>query len=93
MNEFAGYAHPIPGGRWWAMTRFARDSRPKPIMAEGDKPLVFPDELSATKAVLQHTLAYFNGHLVASREIAGSSVKETRRAAADRLFQKNGEAA
>ncbi|ANL84647.1 hypothetical protein [Rhizobium phaseoli] len=91
MNEFAGYAHPIPGGRWWAMIRFARDARPKPIMAEGDKPQVFPDELAATKAALHHVLAYFNGKLVCSGEIAGGSVKEAKFAAADRkLFRGTG---
>ena len=85
MNEFSGYAHPIRGG-WWAMTRFARDAKPKPILGDGGAPIVFEDELSATKAVLRHTLAYFNGHLVASREIAGSSVRDVKRAAAEKLF-------
>ncbi|MBD9372788.1 hypothetical protein IB238_09165 [Rhizobium sp. ARZ01] len=86
MNEFAGYAREVPMG-WWAMLRFARDARPKPLMGEGDKPIVFPDELSATKAVLRHFVAYFNGNLVASREIVGGSIKDARRARAERLFQ------
>ncbi|MBX5238651.1 hypothetical protein [Rhizobium sp. NLR22b] len=87
MNEFAGFATPRGGG-WWAMTRFARDAKAKPILGEGGSPLVFQDELSTTKAALHHVLAYFNGHLVASREIAGSSIREARRSAADRLFQR-----
>ncbi|WP_172730186.1 hypothetical protein [Neorhizobium tomejilense] len=85
MNEFSGYAHPVRGG-WWAMTRFARDAKPKPLMEYSERPMVFPDELSATKAVLRHTLAYFNGNLVSSREIAGSSIRDTRRASAEKLF-------
>lgn len=60
MNEFAGYAHPIRGG-WWAMTRFARDGKPKPILGDGGAPLVFPNELEAIRAVNKHLLAYFNG--------------------------------
>lgn len=85
MNEFSGYAHPTRGG-WWAMTRFARDAKPKPLLGKGEKPVVFPDELSATKAALQHVLAYFNGHLVCSREIEGGSIRQAKRAAAERLF-------
>jgi hypothetical protein len=86
MNEFAGYAVEKRGG-WWAMLRLARDAKPRPIMGEGDTPVVFPDELSATKAVLRHFVAYFNGNLVASREIAGGSIKDARRARAERLFR------
>lgn len=86
MNEFSGYAHPIRGG-WWAMTRFARDAKPKPIMGEGGAPIVFQDELSATKAVLTHTLAYFNGNLVCSGEIAGASIRDVKRAAAEKHFR------
>lgn len=71
MNEFSGYAIK-KGGQWWAMVRFARDAKPKPIMGAGDKPEGFPDELAATKAALRHVLAYFNGHLVCSREIEGA---------------------
>lgn len=32
-------------------------------------------------------MAYFNGHLVSSREIAGGSIKDARRARAERLFR------
>lgn len=74
MKEFSGYAHPIPGG-WWAMTRFARDAKPKPLLGKGEKPDVFPDKLSATKTALQHVLAYLNGHLVCSGEIKGDARK------------------
>ena len=89
MNEFSGYAHPIRGG-WWAMTRFARDAKPKPLLGKGEKPLVFPDELSATKAALQHVLAYFNGHLVCSGEIKGGSIRDARKAKAEKLFRGGG---
>lgn len=90
MNEFAGFATPRGGG-WWAMTRFARDAKPKPIMGEGGSPIIFHDELSATKAALHHVLAYFNGRLVASREISGGN--SSARSAAERLFQSDGRAA
>lgn len=89
MNEFSGYAHPIRGG-WWAMIRFARDAKPKPILGEGGAPVVFSDELEATKAALRHVLAYFNGHLVCSGEIAGGSVKEAKFAAAERKLFRGG---
>lgn len=88
MNEFAGFATPRGGG-WWAMTRFARDAKPQPILGDGGAPIVFEDELSATKAVLRHTLAYFNGNLVCSREIAGASIRDVKRAAAEKHFLKN----
>lgn len=92
MNEFSGYAVER-GGQWWAMVRFARDAKPNPIMDKGDKPKTFPDELSATKAALQHVLAYFNGRLVCSGEIAGGSVKQAKFAAAERkLFRRGGKA-
>lgn len=60
MNEYSGYTRPVPGGHW-AMLRFAKDGQPKPIMGRGQKPVVFPTELEATKAVLKATFAYFNG--------------------------------
>lgn len=60
MNEFAGYTRPVLGGHW-AMLRFARDGKPKPIMGEGEKPVVFPTEIEALRAVNRHLLAYFNG--------------------------------
>ena len=73
------------------MVRFARDAKPKPIMGAGDKPEGFPDELAATKAALRHVLAYFNGNLVCSREIEGGSIKQVRRAQAERIFSKGKE--
>lgn len=79
MNEYAGYAHPVPSG-WWAMLRFARDGKPKPIMGKGDKPEVFPTELEALRAVNRHLLRYFNG------EYLRDGAKAERFAAADALF-------
>ncbi|WP_322884235.1 hypothetical protein U8C35_07715 [Sinorhizobium medicae] len=79
MNHYSGYAHPIRGG-WWAMLRFAKDGRPKPLMGPEDKPIVFPDELTATKAVLKNTFQYFNG------EYLRDGAKAERFAAADSLF-------
>ncbi len=90
MNEFSAYSVQR-GGQWWAMVRFARDAKPKPIMGKGDKPEGYPDELAATKAALRHVLAYFNGNLVCSGEIQGASIKHVRRAQAERIFSKGKE--
>ena len=60
MNEFSGYTVQRGGG-WWGMLRFARDGKPKPILGEGERPIVFPSELEALRAVNAHLLRYFNG--------------------------------
>ena len=82
MNEFAGFTRPVPGGHW-AMLRFARDGKPKPIMADGDKPAIFPTELEALRAVNHHLLSYFNG------QYRRDGVKcEAAKQAAERIFRK-----
>lgn len=80
MNEFAGYTRPVPGGHW-ALLRFARDGKAKPIMGEGKKPIVFPTEIEALRAVNFHLLAYFNGNYRRDGEVIYAA-----RSAADRLF-------
>ncbi len=90
MNEFDGFAKPTRGGNWKAMLRFARDAKAKPLLNKGGSPIMFVDELSATKAALEHILAYFNGNLVSSGEIAGSTIRVARRESAERLFCKGG---
>lgn len=81
MNEFSGYAVEKPHG-WWAMVRFSRDGKPKPILGPEQKPIVYPDELAATKAVLKHTFRYFNG------DYRRDGVKcEAAKVAAERLFR------
>ncbi|QIO64808.1 hypothetical protein [Rhizobium leguminosarum] len=90
MNEFDGYAHPLRGGGWRAMLRFARDAEAKPLLNRGGDPMRFEDELTATKAALRHVLAYFNGNLVSSGEIAGGTIHLARRERAERLFRKGG---
>jgi len=72
MNEFAGYAVKRGIG-WWAMLRFARDARPKPLMGDKGTPTVFDTELEALRAVNKHLLAYFNGHLVRDGERCGTA--------------------
>lgn len=72
MNEFAGYAHRVPLG-WWAMLRFARDAKPKPLLGDRGAPEVFPSELDALRAVNKHLLAYFNGHMVRDGERCGTA--------------------
>lgn len=90
MNEFDGFAHPVRGGGWRAMLRFARDAKPKPLLDKGGKPIWYEDEVTATKAVLAHVLAYFNGHLVCSGEIAGGSIKAAKFEKADKLLFRKG---
>lgn len=68
MNDFDARAEHRRGG-WLAMVRFARDGELKPVLGKRGNPILYRDELTATKAALSHVLAYFNGHLVASREI------------------------
>lgn len=82
MNEFSGYALKRGIG-WWAMLRFARDAKPKPLMGDKGTPTVFDTELEALRAVNKHLLAYFNGHLVRDGERCG-----TAKARADLLFKK-----
>ncbi|API52883.1 hypothetical protein BMW22_15770 [Rhizobium leguminosarum] len=84
MNEFAGYTRPVPGGHW-AMLRFARDGKPKPIMGEGEKPIIFPTEVEALRAVNLHLLAYFNGSYRRDGEMIFAA-----KSAADRIFRGGG---
>lgn len=87
MNEFSGFARPARGG-WLAMLRLARDGEAKPLLDKGGSPLIFADELSATKAVLQHAFAYFNGHLVRDGAVVGEGDLAGARAAANLVFSK-----
>ncbi|OAP40370.1 hypothetical protein AU381_00130 [Sinorhizobium glycinis] len=87
MNEFAGFTKAVPGG-FWAMLRFARDSHPKPVLTEGEKPHVFPTELDALRAINRHLLSYFNG------DYRRDGVRcEAAKAAAERLFRNGREIA
>ncbi|MDB5552110.1 MAG: hypothetical protein JWL86_2094 [Rhizobium sp.] len=88
MNDFRGFAERRAGG-WYAMLRFASDGQAEPVLGAGGDPILYGDELTATKAVLAHVLAYFNGHLVRSGEIAGGNIKEAKFQKAERqLFRK-----
>lgn len=82
MNQFAGYTRPVVGGHY-AMLRFAEDGQAEPVLGDGGKPLVFPTELEAQRAVTEHLLRYFNGHLRRDGEKANAAM-----AAAERLFRK-----
>lgn len=84
MNCFNGYARPISGG-FHAMLRFAEDGQAEPILGEGGKPIIFPTELEAQKAVTAHLLRYFNGRFRRYGETITSA-----RAAAERIFVKGG---
>lgn len=84
MNKFSGYAKPIYNG-WWGMVRFAKDGHPKPIMGEGDKPVVYRTELEAVKAVNERILKYFNGDYRRSGETLSAARSE-----AEMLFRGGG---
>jgi hypothetical protein len=86
MNEYQGFAKETRSGQWKAMLRLARDGKAKPLLNKGGSPIMFVDELSATKAVLEHVFAYFNGNLVCSGEINGGNIKVARREKAERLL-------
>lgn len=79
MNCFSGYVREVPNG-YWAMLRFARDGKPKPVMGEGDKPIVYPTKLAATEAALKHLLAYMNGDYLRVGEKAASARSEAEKA-------------
>ena len=91
MNNFEGFAE-RRGGGWYAMLRFASDGQAGPVLGNGGDPIIYEDELTATKAALAHVLAYFNGHLVRSGEIAGGSIKEAKFEKAERLLFRKGRA-
>lgn len=60
MNEFSAYPQPVPGG-YRVMMRFAKDGKPKPLMAPGDKPEIFQTERDAWQECCRHLLKYMNG--------------------------------
>ncbi|WP_430256526.1 hypothetical protein [Neorhizobium sp. DAR64872/K0K18] len=84
MNKYSAYPQPVPGG-FRVMMRFARDSHPKPLMGEGDKPVIYPTEQAAWKACANHLLRYLNFPIVAG-EAGATTLKQARREKADKLF-------
>ncbi len=74
------------------MLRFARDGECKPLLGSGGEPILYTDELTATKAALRHVLAYFNGHLVSSIEIERADFKTVKFEKANRLLFRKGKA-
>lgn len=76
------------GDKWHAMLRLARDGELKPLLNKGGSPIMFVDELAAMRAVLEHTFAYFNGHLVRDGEFAVAGDRAGARSAAKLPFRK-----
>ncbi|UDF29343.1 UNVERIFIED_ORG: hypothetical protein LHK14_17795 [Roseateles sp. XES5] len=87
MNHFDGRAE-RRGDNWYAMLRLAGDGELKPLLNKRGSPIAFVDEIAAMRAVLAHTFAYFNGHLVRDGEFAGAGERAGARAAAQLLFRK-----
>lgn len=90
MNRYSAYPQPVPGG-FRVMMRFARDSHPKPLMAEGDKPAIFATESAAWKACAHHLLQYLNFPIVGGECEGTPTIRQARKSAADRLFRKGKE--
>jgi hypothetical protein len=88
-NQYSAYPQPVPGG-FRVMMRFARDSHPRPLMGEGEKPVIYPTEGAAWKACAHHLLRYLNFPIVGG-EVAGTpTIRDARRAKAERLFMGGG---
>lgn len=64
------------------MLRFAEDGQAEPVLAPGGKPMVFPTEAEAWKAVTENLLKYINGRMRRDGEIVPA------REAAERIFRK-----
>lgn len=79
MNCFSAYVREVPRG-YWAMLRFARDGKPKPVMGEGGAPIVYPTKLEATEEALKHLLAYMNNEYLRIGETASSTRSEQEKA-------------
>lgn len=87
MNCYAAY--PLKRGLgWWVMLRFARDARPHPVMEKGGKPKVFDTKGEAWEETAKHLLAFMNGHEIRGERFnEGGSIKDARRAQAERMFR------
>ncbi|NSX90120.1 hypothetical protein [Agrobacterium tumefaciens] len=91
MNKYSAYPHPVRGG-FWAMIRLCRDSQPAPVMDAGEKPKVFPTKGEAAEECLKHIVAFMNGREIRGERFdEGASIKQVRRAQADRIFSKGKE--
>ena len=90
MNKYSAYPQPVPGG-FRAMMRFARDARPNPVMEEGEKPKVLDSEAAAWREIALHLLAFMNGREIRGEKFDdGTTIKQAKFAAADRLFTGGG---
>ncbi len=93
MNRYSAYPHRIPGGfGFWAMIRLCRDAHPSPVMDAGDKPKVFQTKGEAAEECLKHIVAFMNGREIRGERFdEGASMKQVRRAQAERIFSKGKE--
>lgn len=84
MNQFNGFTKEVDSG-YLAMLRFAEDGQAEPVLGKSGKPVVYPTELEAQKAVTASLLKYFNGNMRRDGETITSAKAEL-----DRIFRKGG---
>lgn len=78
MNCFNGFTVPVVGGHH-AMLRFAEDGQAEPVLGPSGKPKLFPSELEAQRAVVEHLLKYFNGRFRREGAVLPSNQSEIAR--------------
>ncbi|MCJ8520475.1 hypothetical protein ABID21_003661 [Pseudorhizobium tarimense] len=89
MNKYAGYAHQLRRG-WWAMVRFVKDAKPRPILGEKGEPVVYETELDALRAVNKHLLQFLNFPIVGGECEHVPKISEARKAKAEKLLRGGG---
>lgn len=89
MNGYAAY--PLKRGiGWWAMIRVCRESHPAPVLAKGNRPMVFDTRGEAAEECLRHIVAFMNGREIRGERFDGTS---SYRSEVDRIYFRAGQEA
>lgn len=91
MNEFAIGAQPVAGG-FVAWFRKVHKCDNEILKGKGGHPIIYPTKAEAKAAAGEAMVAYINGSITASGELAGGSVKQAKFAAAERKLFRQGKA-